>query len=84
MYFLANKRNSSPSKTLHTNNKPDKIAPIMGAVPKEKPSKGRTRRRRSQDKLEEKQTQVCPHCGEPKLTHRVCLSCGYYKGRKVV
>ena len=26
----------------------------------------------------------CPNCGAPKYTHRVCLSCGYYKGQQVI
>ena len=26
----------------------------------------------------------CPQCGELKLPHQVCGSCGYYKGREVV
>ncbi len=25
---------------------------------------------------------TCPNCGEPKQSHRACLSCGYYKGQK--
>ena len=27
---------------------------------------------------------ACPHCGEPKMPHRVCPACGYYKERQVV
>jgi large subunit ribosomal protein L32 len=23
----------------------------------------------------------CPNCNEPTLPHRVCLSCGFYKGK---
>lgn len=26
----------------------------------------------------------CPECGEPKLPHRVCLSCGSYNNRKIL
>jgi len=26
----------------------------------------------------------CPHCHEPKLPHRACPECGYYKGIEVV
>ena len=26
----------------------------------------------------------CPNCGEPRIPHRVCMSCGFYKGRTVV
>ena len=27
---------------------------------------------------------ACPHCHSPRLPHRVCPVCGYYKGREVV
>jgi len=27
---------------------------------------------------------VCPNCRESKLPHRVCPSCGYYKGKPVI
>jgi large subunit ribosomal protein L32 len=26
----------------------------------------------------------CPQCAAPALPHRVCPSCGYYKGRQVI
>jgi large subunit ribosomal protein L32 len=26
----------------------------------------------------------CSHCGEPKLTHRMCAACGYYRDRLVI
>lgn len=26
----------------------------------------------------------CAQCGEPAMPHRVCPSCGYYKGRQVI
>ncbi len=25
--------------------------------------------------------QNCPNCGEPRIPHRICSSCGFYKGR---
>ncbi len=27
---------------------------------------------------------VCPNCEEKKLPHRVCPSCGYYKGKQII
>ena len=30
------------------------------------------------------QTVACPNCQEPRMQHRVCPKCGYYKGREVV
>ena len=26
----------------------------------------------------------CPRCGDPKLPHRVCPTCGTYRGEQVV
>lgn len=30
------------------------------------------------------QTCACPQCGSASIPHRVCPSCGYYKGRQVI
>jgi large subunit ribosomal protein L32 len=30
------------------------------------------------------QISTCPECGEAYVPHRVCPSCGQYKGRKVI
>jgi large subunit ribosomal protein L32 len=27
---------------------------------------------------------VCPGCGTPKLPHKACPECGYYRGRPVI
>ncbi|HHU16433.1 MAG: 50S ribosomal protein L32 [Kiritimatiellae bacterium] len=54
------------------------------AVPKRKKSKMRVRQRRGQVKAIVAQTQSCPSCGAPQQTHRVCQSCGMYRGRKVL
>jgi large subunit ribosomal protein L32 len=54
------------------------------AVPKQKQSHSRTNKRRSQHKITPPGLNECPHCHSPKLHHRVCPSCGYYKGREVV
>ena len=53
------------------------------AVPKKKTSKSRRNMRRSHDGLTATSSIVCADCGEPKLLHRACSSCGHYKGRKV-
>jgi len=26
----------------------------------------------------------CPQCHQPKLPHRICPNCGYYKNREVI
>lgn len=55
------------------------------AVPKGKVSKARRDKRRSAVwKLESPTLVKCSNCGELKLTHRVCKSCGTYKGREVL
>ena len=55
------------------------------ALPKHRVSKGRKGRRRASCwNLKTQSISTCPNCGEPKLPHHVCPSCGFYKGRKVM
>lgn len=54
------------------------------ANPKWKLSRLRTRRRRSHDALTAPNVVTCPSCKAPTLPHRLCLSCGTYKGRQVI
>ena len=54
------------------------------AVPKQKTSKARTRRRRSHDALEMPKSSLCSNCSEQKMPHSVCPHCGFYRGRKVI
>lgn len=55
------------------------------AVPKRKHSKARKNKRRSNVwKLSTPAFSKCTQCGELKTPHRVCASCGYYKGREVI
>lgn len=51
------------------------------AVPKKKISKARRGLRQSHDALQATSLGVCPNCQEPKMPHRVCPKCGWYKGR---
>lgn len=53
------------------------------ANPKRRHSKARTAKRRAHDALVPPSTGECPRCHEPKLPHRVCPECGYYRGRQV-
>ncbi|QKS71537.1 50S ribosomal protein L32 [Paenalkalicoccus suaedae] len=53
------------------------------AVPFRKTSKTKKRMRRTHIKLRVPGMVECPECGEMKLSHRVCKSCGTYKGRDV-
>lgn len=54
------------------------------ANPKRKWSKARTGKRRSQWKLKAPTLISCPNCFSFTVPHRVCKSCGYYKGVQVV
>jgi large subunit ribosomal protein L32 len=47
-------------------------------------SKSRKRLRRGHDKAVVIPTQACPRCSSPKLPHRVCPTCGYYRGKKMI
>jgi large subunit ribosomal protein L32 len=54
------------------------------AVPKKKTSKTRRDTRRAHDALTAPGVSICPQCKEPKQSHRVCPSCGTYKGKEIV
>lgn len=55
------------------------------AVPKKKSSKARTRTRHAANwKLTAPNLVPCPRCRQPKLPHRACPHCGYYKDRQVL
>lgn len=55
------------------------------AVPKRKVSRARRDKRRSSVwKLTPPTLVKCPQCGELTMPHRVCGSCGYYKGKEVI
>jgi large subunit ribosomal protein L32 len=52
------------------------------AVPKRrKSSSKRDMRRANHDKVIPVQLITCSNCGEVSLPHRVCGSCGWYKGK---
>ncbi len=54
------------------------------ANPTNRFSHSRTAKRRANWKLSVPNLVECPQCHELKASHRVCLSCGYYKGKEVV
>jgi len=41
-------------------------------------------RRAANEKIVAPNVIPCPNCGEATLPHRVCPTCGQYKGREVV
>ena len=54
------------------------------AVPKRKTSKSKRNMRRSHHAIKPTRLAECPNCGETKLPHHVCGSCGHYKSRLVI
>jgi len=53
------------------------------ANPKYKTSRSKTRRRRANINQPIPTITICPNCKKPTQPHRICASCGYYKGRNV-
>ena len=54
------------------------------AVPKRKTSPSKRNMRRSHHALKAVGPIECSNCGERKLPHHVCKSCGHYDGRDVI
>jgi large subunit ribosomal protein L32 len=52
--------------------------------PKRRHSKTRGRKRRTHYKATAPSMSVCSNCGEMKLNHSVCPSCGFYDGKSVI
>lgn len=56
----------------------------MGPLPKRKVSKGRRNRRRAHDAIGTPKLVECPNCKARMMPHRVCPTCGHYRGRLVI
>jgi large subunit ribosomal protein L32 len=54
------------------------------ALPKRKQSKARSRKRRTHYKAAGVSISKCPQCSQPKMPHRTCPNCGYYRGRPIL
>ena len=54
------------------------------ALPKQRHTHYRCDRARKELELTPIQTKKCEQCGAPALSHRVCPTCGTYKGRTVI
>jgi large subunit ribosomal protein L32 len=52
--------------------------------PKRRHSHSRKGRRRSHDGIAVPSFAACPNCGTPKLPHKACPECGFYRGRQVI
>ncbi len=53
-------------------------------VPKRKTSKMKKRQRKGANRYEGIKTGICTACQAPVLPHKVCSSCGTYKGKQVI
>jgi large subunit ribosomal protein L32 len=55
------------------------------ATPKRRTTASRRdMRRANHDKIDRPNVVPCPNCSAAQLPHRVCPSCGFYKGRAVI
>ncbi|MBN2642290.1 MAG: 50S ribosomal protein L32 [Victivallales bacterium] len=54
------------------------------AVPKRKTSKMKKRMRKAANRYKGIQATFCQACSAPVMPHRVCSSCGIYKGKQVI
>lgn len=55
------------------------------ALPRKKKSYSKTHSRKSANmKLAVRSRASCSKCGAPRLPHRICPACGYYKDRQVL
>lgn len=54
------------------------------AVQQNRVTRSKRGMRRSHDALKVTGSSECPNCGELKLPHHVCGSCGFYRDREVV
>ncbi len=52
--------------------------------PRRRHSRGRGKRRRSHWKVSAPRLAECPQCKQPKMPHRICVSCGFYDGKIVL
>ncbi|MDD9971243.1 MAG: 50S ribosomal protein L32 [Myxococcales bacterium] len=54
------------------------------AVPKRRTTRAKRDQRRAQhDRVLAPNVNPCPNCGEMMRPHRVCPSCGHYKGQRI-
>jgi len=54
------------------------------AVPKRKTSKMKIRSRKAANRYKGVQATYCTACKSPLKSHRVCSSCGTYKGKQII
>jgi large subunit ribosomal protein L32 len=54
------------------------------AVPRNRSSNARKNSRSAHSALKPKSLSDCSNCGNRKMPHRLCPSCGYYAKREIV
>ena len=54
------------------------------AVQQNKVSKARKNKRRSHHALRQPSIGRCKNCGQAAHLHRICPTCGFYKGRVII
>lgn len=52
--------------------------------PTSRHSRSRKKKRNANWKINMPNIELCAECQEPKLPHRVCMSCGTYNGKKIL
>ena len=52
--------------------------------PKRRHSKTRGKLRRTHYKMTTPNASACATCGSPRVPHRICATCGTYKGKEVI
>lgn len=53
-------------------------------VPKRHKTHSKAKMAGAHKSLKTRSLSVCPHCQEPKLPHRICKNCGYYKDKQIL
>ncbi|MFH0839274.1 MAG: 50S ribosomal protein L32 [Candidatus Omnitrophota bacterium] len=53
-------------------------------LPKRRHTKTRRDKSRTHQRLKTNSLSICPQCKTPKMPHRVCPVCGYYKKTKYI
>jgi len=56
----------------------------MAPIPKRRYSKARHGKRKSHQRANTPSIEACPRCHKMKLSHRVCPTCGSYRGEEVI
>ena len=54
------------------------------ALPTQKRSKSRQKRRQYQYRLKKIYLSICPKCKKPKRSHQVCPFCGTYMNKEII